>query len=257
MAMMLAVTTLSCSVLIDSKDKQCAVDTDCTARGEAFAGATCQENVCVTPSAGACLPVSGETVNISFSINYSSKTPKPFRVRACSRLDYVCDAPLGCPVSANAGESLTIPVPSGFQGVLEVTSPNTVPAMEFLGRPVTEDMDGWDLTLADESTVALLGAATDQEIDRALGTIVAVVRDEDRNPLEGAVVTNAAGGVGFYFTNMFPDKSLAETTEAGAAGFVNVPLGSTLIGGTYDKRPLTETQVISRTGWITYAEVFP
>ena len=254
---MFAVTTLSCSVLIDSKDHQCSVDADCIARGEAFADTTCQQNVCVTPSASTCNPVAGETVSISFSIDYTSKTPKPFRVRACSRLDYVCDAPIGCPVTANAGEPLTIPVPREFQGLLEVTSPNTVPAMVFLGRPVTEDMDGWDLTLADESSVALFGAATEQEIDRSLGTIVAVVRDEDRHPLEGAVVTNESGGVGFYFTNMFPDKSLDETTEAGAAGFVNVPLGSTLIGGSYDKHALTETQVISRTGWITYAEVFP
>ena len=48
----LVTSTVSCSVLIDTKKEQCSVDADCANLGEssaAFAGSVCKESVCVKP----------------------------------------------------------------------------------------------------------------------------------------------------------------------------------------------------------------
>lgn len=43
-----------CSALVDTDADQCTVDTDCEARGTAFAGSRCVEGVCVAPGGSGC-----------------------------------------------------------------------------------------------------------------------------------------------------------------------------------------------------------
>ena len=141
--------------------------------------------------------------------------------------------------------------------MLEVTNPDGLPALEFLGRPIVHDTHGYDLLLPTPVTVSFLLAATQQDYDPSQGILVITTRDCDRQPLAGVQVTSSAGGVSFYFQKLVPQKSLTETTSEGAAGFVNVPAGVVALAARKGDRPLTGNSALSRGGWVTYVEIFP
>lgn len=199
------------------------------------------------------------TVKLTFSVSYAGAVPKPpeqFQILACKRLDAKCDTPVGGPVLADNGALIDLDVPTGFQGFLQVTNSQTVSAMVFLGAEAQQDTRFWDQTIPTEADVALLGYATNTKIDRTLGGLIMIARDCKRKPVAGVVASNSKGGTGYYFLAMSPDKTLKFTTDEGAAGFVNVPLGTAILGGTFEGRPLSPTSVESRAGWFSYAEVF-
>lgn len=263
---LLAVTagSLSCSVLIDTKTRQCDVPADCARLGEAFANSTCEDNVCKAQASTpqGCVeptPSSEPVVTLSFNVSFATppSKPQPFTIQACGRLDPDCRAPLSEPVEVPYGTLAEIRVPTGFAGLLEIENADGLPALEFLGRPIVEDTRGYDLIVPTQATVDLLLALTQQEYDPSQGILVITTRDCDRRPLAGVQVTNTQGGVGFYFQGMLPQKTFTETTAEGAAGFVNVPAGLVSVGATYGGKPMTPNSSISRGGWISYVEVFP
>lgn len=260
-----AIATLSCSVVIDTKTKQCDVDADCKSLGKMFANAVCEKNVCVNPQANGPMgctepaPAATDTVQLSFGLSFTAAPPKPspFSIRACAPLDPDCTSPVGGPVRVNYGDIATIDVPVGFQGVIEVTTPDGVPALEFLGRPILQDTHGYDLVLPTPTALQSLFLVTNQQYDANAGILIVTTRDCDRQPLANVQVTNSGGGLGFYFQRMLPQQALTETTTEGSAGFVNVPAGLVAISATRNGRPLTGNSAVSRAGWITYAEIFP
>jgi hypothetical protein len=233
--------------------------------GDAFAGSVCTSNVCVTPEAlgprgcPAIDPSPDPTVKLTFSVSFAAALPakpQPFLIKACKRLDTPCADPVGM-AQAEQGVQIDLDVPTGFEGFLEVTNPDTVSSMVFLGQKAQQDTRFWDLTIPRPGDVALIGIATSTDIDPSLTTLVMIARDCDRNPLAGVVASNSTGGTGFYFSAMAPDKTLKATTDEGAAGFTNVPAGTAILGGTFDGRPMSPTSVEARGTWFSYAEVFP
>jgi hypothetical protein len=271
-------SVLACSVIIDTSATQCTVDSDCPKLGASFASSVCQKNVCVVPPVVDpldCKAVDAgttPTVKLTFSIAYAAAptTPAPFTILACDRLDVTCASPVAGPVTANATDPIELDVPPGFQGYLQITSDATVSAMEFLAKPIEVDTQGWNLTIATETTISELGLATGTTIDRTLGTIVMIARDCNRTPLAGvqasidvtqgdATDSGPDTTVGFYFDNTFPTKSQTSTTSEGAAGFVNVPIGSAALAGKVvaSGRMLSPTAAVSRAGWVSYVEVQP
>jgi hypothetical protein len=259
----------SCSAIVsDVETSQCAKDSDCSARG--LSGATCEDSVCVVPSASedpyecsAAAPSSAETVTFTFSAGYAAapEVPSPFTIVACHRLDIECDSPLtDPPVMANAGVPVAIEVKRGFSGYFKIENADTVPARYFMGQPLTRDATGWDLTIASPAIVSALGLATGTTIDVGKGVIIVAVRGCDGARVAGAVASNSlsdANTVGFYFASMFPERTLSSTTSEGAAGFVNVPVGSALIGAKASGHSFEPSAVLSEGGWISYVEVFP
>jgi hypothetical protein len=129
--------------------------------------------------------------------------------------------------------------------------------MEFLGRPINQDTHGYDLIVPTPTTVALLVTLTGETYSSANGIFVITTRDCDRQPMAGVSVQCTLGGVPFIFQNMLPQKTLTETTDEGAAGFVNVPPGIGSVSATRAGRALTGTSVFSRGGWVSYVEIFP
>jgi hypothetical protein len=266
---------LSCSVIIDPSSKQCSQTSDCAKLGAAFAGSVCEQNLCVAPpNPLICKSIDGganSTVKLTFTIDFATapKDPGMFSVLACQRLDPDCSAPVAGPVVAAAGGQVELDVPVGFQGYLQITNPSAVNSMEFLARPLEADTAGWNLTIATEDTIAALGFATQSTIDRKLGTVIVIVRDCNRVPLAGVQtsldVTQGdpdAGpdtSIGFYLVNTFPTKSQTETTDEGASGYANVPIGSATLNGTVvaTGMSLAPTSAVSRAGWISYVEVQP
>lgn len=263
----LAACTLSCSVVIDTKKKQCSVDADCTSLGTAFADTVCDpdQSVCVPGVKGALgcdeAPETDGDVTLSFDIGFlnAPADPKPTVVRVCdSSTDFLCMSPRGKPITVPFGETAQIPVPSGYQGILEVKNPDGLPALYFLGRPINQDTHGYDLTLSTPATATLLGLVTQQDVDPDLGIVIITTRDCAREPLSDVAVSgDFTDAIQFYFQNRTPVPSLMATTAEGASGYANVPERVVTISGVHDGRPLTPSVGYARGGWVTYMELFP
>jgi hypothetical protein len=265
-----AASTMSCSVIIDTKTKQCSADADCSSLGAAFTDTMCDatQNICVAYVKGAlgcqeAAKSSSATVTLSFGIGFLTEpqAPKDTVIRVCGgSADYQCDAPIGDPLTVKYGVVAEVPVPPGYQGVIEVKNPDALPSLYYLGRPIMQDTHGYDLTLTTPGTATLLGIATHHpEVDPALGGILVITtRDCDRQPLaDVALSSDFDGAIQFYFQNRTPQPSLMATTAEGAAGYADVPEGFVSIGGTRDGRPLTGSAGYARAGWVTYMELFP
>jgi hypothetical protein len=267
-----------CSTLLDVKSAQCEVDVDCERLGAQFTGTSCVAGLCISPengdggSAGAapspfeCIdpqPVEGDTITYTFTVKYATppKEPVPSIMKACERLDALCNAPVAVAEDVVAGELVDLQLPVGFAGYFQIENPLTLSALHFLGRPLLEDTRGWDLTIADDTTVAGLGIATGTDIDPEQGAMIVIARDCDALPLESAMFSNTAGGVQFYIVNNFPTPQATATTEQGSGGFVNVPIGTAIVSASHESgAELTATSAVVRPlgeGWVSYLEIFP
>ncbi|HYP88722.1 MAG TPA: hypothetical protein VEQ59_11225 [Polyangiaceae bacterium] len=276
----------SCSLIIDVDGKQCSADQDCAALGSAFAGSVCERNVCVPsaePAAGegaggspelpvedplvcrAPEPSATETVTFSFAPIFLAgtepKDPQPFSVKACDQFDFDCEAPIVGPVDVAAGERYDFALPkgaAGFSGYFEITNPDTLSGLFFMGRPIVEDTVGWNVTMPSPNLVAQLALLTGEEVDPELGLILSVARDCSSQPLAGVTVTNTKGGLGYYFVMSVPDTSLGKTGPQGAFGFANVPLLPTSLSGVHESgKELGPVSVRVKPHFISFAEIFP
>ena len=261
---------MSCSLLIDTKTKQCDSDADCAVFDNDSGSATCSaEHVCLAASGP--LPAQGceepeqsseDTVTLSFAVSLTSPPAKaadrkPFTIHACNTVDPTCDTPVTDDIRVAYGDMAQVELPPGFAGYLEVTNPDGLSAMEFLGRPINQDTSGYDLIIPTPGTVQLLAQLADQTYSADAGLFVVTTRDCDRQPLAGVTVQNTLGGTPFIFQNMLPQTSLTETNDEGAAGFINVPEGIGSVSATLAGRAMTGTSAFSRAGWVSYVEIFP
>jgi hypothetical protein len=267
-----------CSTLVDVEPVQCEVDVDCERLGSQFVGTSCVAGLCISPDDGEggsggmasspfeCVdpePIEGDSIIYTFTVKYATtpSEPVPSIMKACERLDALCNAPVAVAENVVAGELVDLELPAGFAGYFQIENPHTLSALHFPGRPLLEDTRGWDLTIADDVTVAGLGIATDTAIDPEQGAMIVVARDCDALPLESATFTNSAGGVQFYIVDNFPTPEATATTEQGSGGFVNVPIGTTIVSASHESgAELTATSAVIRPlgeGWVSYLEIFP
>lgn len=269
-----------CSVVIDVDSKQCTTSSDCEALGPAFSGSTCEQSVCVKPSANGgtnaggapgmgddelvCekpAPSTQEKVKYSFAPIYipgSEPADTTFQIKACNPGDLECSNPVDGPLEVNAGEPKEFLVPPGWQGYFEVRNKETMSALVFMGRPILEDTVGWNITMPTPVLVGQLSVATGERVDPELGIIIAVARDCDALPIEGVQFANSKEGLQYYFVNNFPDTSLEETAAQGAVGFANVPISTTTLTATMSTgQELTGAIIRVKPHTVSLVELFP
>ncbi|HVY29054.1 MAG TPA: hypothetical protein VHB79_20995 [Polyangiaceae bacterium] len=275
----LAALAAACSVLIDVDAKQCEVDADCAKLTGAPAGAVCVQSLCVGPdgdvaSAGAA-GMSGDplecatrgtskedTVKYSFAPIFAPggepDNPQPFSIKACEQLDLTCEHPVFGPIDVNVDEPQDFIVPTGFNGYFEITNPDTLGGLMFVGRPVVQDTIGWNITMPTPQLVVTLSAVTGEDVDPMKGLILTVARDCAGNPLANVTVHNTKGGLGYYFVNFLPDTNLTKTGPQGAAGWANVPITTTILSGTHDSgKNFGPVSIRTRPGFMSFAELWP
>jgi hypothetical protein len=253
--------------MIEADGQQCNTDSDCEALGGEFAGTTCEQDLCVAKSDELSLecptPPMGdaEMVNLSFAPIYANppKEPTPFTVQVCGAFDLECAAPLDGPKEVEAGKPQDFLVPRGFSGHFEITGGGTLPGLYFLGRPVQEDGSAWSVTMPDETTALGLAIASQQALDKTKGIMIVLARDCDSMPLAGVTFENGGGGIGFYVVNNIPSITGTETAAQGAAGFFNVPIGTTILSAMHNptETRLNQVSAVLRPYWVTYVEVYP
>jgi hypothetical protein len=274
-----AAISAGCSVLIDVDGKQCEADADCATRG--FANAVCEQNLCVarlapTPGEGGTGGADGEddplvckapepndspTVKFSFAPGFAvpPEDPKPFSVKVCLPLDPDCNAPILGPVDVNALEPYEFELPKAFNGFFQIENPDTRTGLYYMGRPVNEDTTGWNVTVPNDATITALGFAAGEQVYLELGVMIAVARDCNLMPLEGATFESSEPGLRFYFYQTMPDPKATKTGPQGAVGYANLAIGTATLGATTaDGTPLTPVAVrLKAGGFVSFIEVFP
>jgi hypothetical protein len=277
----IALVVSSCSLLIEVDAPQCTKDEDCALLGAAFAGTVCEHALCVpnADTAGGqaggssdapadpltCTAVerSAEpTVKYSFAPVFAPGAepaePKPFSIKACATLDLTCEHPVFGPLDVNAGEPRDFEVKPGFAGYFEITNPDTIDGLLFLGRTVDTDTVGWNVTMPTPEVVKQLAFATGEAVDPELGLILSVARDCEGRPLEHVTYSNSRGGLGYYFVMNLPDASLTETGPQGAAGYANVPITTTILTGELPSgKTLGPVSVRLKPNTLSFAELWP
>lgn len=277
----LATLLAACSVLIDVDAKQCKVDADCAALSGAPARAVCVQSVCVAPETGAEAGAAGmnggpsdplacaaretskaEKVKYSFAPIFAPggepDAPKPFTIKACEQLDLECKTPVDGPYDVTVGMPQDFLVPTGFNGYFEITNPDTLGGLLYMGRPVIEDTVGWNITMPTPDLVTQLKLITGEDVNQELGLILTVARDCAGLALSGVTVHNTKGGLGYYFVNFLPDTNLTKTGAQGAAGWANVPITTTIISGTHTSgKDFGPVSMRTRPGYMSFAELWP
>jgi hypothetical protein len=215
-ALVVASAALACSLLVPVDDKQCASDTDCTARGPAFAHAVCQDQVCVAAADGDAGGDAGEwgclddppemtslsaNVTITFSIfdavdpistagptggsdfTVLAYTPVPgITMEACNNLDPECASPATPAEVTDDGGHATFTVKDNFTGFFRLTSNTTIPSRLYMGQHQADASTFAPpaAILAPEEAMLLataLGKTMDLDPDAGIGHIFLFVYD--------------------------------------------------------------------------------
>ncbi len=262
-----------CSVLMNTEDVQCKSDADCAARG--FSGATCVNQVCTGAGAAgpwACLgsvawPSSGDTsypYKVTVVDVITLQPPANLQVRACPKLDVECSSPLNAPAGLNGDGQVEATLPAGFDGYLELTSPDITPALLFVTKPVWED------TVV-QSIVPVVSPAGFEGIAQAVGTTLnlvdmghtyALASDCQDAPAEGVrleIDKKNAQTTGYYMINNAPVATAPSTDAAGSGGFLNLDPGFAKITGfvAASGARIGDTSFVVRKGAVSYPRVMP
>ena len=200
------------------------------------------------------------TVELTLAVTdtVTGTTPAALNVRACAKLDVSCSTPLTAAVGIADDGLVHLTVRQGFDGFVELTSPNIISTLYFLNRPLMRDSAK---ALATVSTVALgaLAAQGNVTLDPTLGHVLVRAFDCFGDPAAGVELWSDVGGLPFVIIAGLPSVGVQVTTEAGVGGFVNVPVGYAVLDGRWvaGDRRFGTANVVVRQGWFTYGDVEP
>lgn len=246
----------ACTVALDLGREQCEAARDCAELG--FDGATCVEGVCQVATGSnsssssdasssstgdpdpewGCLGsfttpmvAPGEKLvhnyRFELAIGAPGTPPADLAVKLCNKLDLECQNPLMNPVPDASG-AITLELDPAFDGFIEATSSETLPALVAMQKPVVLPQSQKVIRMASAAVRDALVAGTGEMLDETKG--VALVLTGNCSDQRAAGVSVASQdldmtSVTFYFRGALPEPEATETDPQGAAGFINIPLG--------------------------------
>jgi hypothetical protein len=263
----------ACSLIVDTTSRQCESQDDCGALG--LEGMECIERVCQAVDAiktWDCLgnvarPASGEKM-VSLAIRIADvltkQAPADLAVKFCPKLDVDCSHPLAGAFYVEPTGRLIAQVQAGFDGYIELSSAEIIPALFFVTLPV------WQDTII-QNVMPLVSAESFRGIAEALGTELDLETLGDVYALASDCAGAPAPGVRFevdrqtettkryYMVNSVPVGSAIATDAAGGGGFLNIASGFTSITGfvASSGARIGESAFIVRAGAISYPLVLP
>jgi hypothetical protein len=182
--------------------------------------------------------------------------PRGATVRGCAQRDLSCVTPLTEALPVDEEGWVDVPLYDGFDGYIEVTAPNNMPVMHFYQEPLRSmsRIDSVPLGLVELPVLAQLTGAlgTPQNSDFALLALRAF--DCQGDPAPGVRFTVDKPTVPFYFVAGLPSSQATETDGDGLGGFINVPIGITVVDASLSSGEVDFTQprtVFTRPGWMT------
>jgi hypothetical protein len=202
---------------------------------------------------------------VSFSMpiieSISGLPPASLKVRACALLDVPCLMPTTPdPVGPSEDGLVHLSLPRGFDGFLEITSPDTAPALFFMHEPLERDTEAQALPLISALGLAALAANNGAELDLSKSGLI-VVRTYDclGAPAAGVEVTNDRGGQVFVFVDGLPRVGLTVTDVAGLGGFMNVAPGFVRVTGRHVESGEVSgaESLVVRAQWLSFGDLQP
>lgn len=268
----------ACTAVVNGGEEQCASDQDCADRG--FAGAICVEQTCqplaIDPVWG-CLgnvtepePDPTRTVEFSILLTFAvggGTASQDTVVDACDKLDIACtgnnpDLPTG--IRPDAEGMITMAVPEGFDGFVQIIGPEIVDSRVYVGRPLVGPPPVDAIELFRPGDIELLATLTGEEPDPTRGSAVVLAIDCSGEGAGGVrfETPNADDStIAFYLINQAPALPPAATATDldGFGGFFNLPAGAAVVRAIRDEDDVfigeSSFQVLADT--ISYVLVAP
>lgn len=264
-----------CSLALDASEVQCTVAADCTARG--FVGAACVDSACIVDPnpvdpRWACIgnipePVEqpGVTHIYRQAINdvVDELPPEGLTVKLCQTVDIACASPLIADVPVAADGTVEVEVPSGFEGYLDLVSDETMPALLFLGPPITADvLQTEPVQLVSQglfdSIVTLAGYTPNPERGHAL-VLMADCNNVGAPGVSMSIDVDDPDTHRFYLYDLIPDPAATLSDDSGNGGYLNIPQGFATIEVTLAEANLlySRARFQVRQGTISYVGLTP
>lgn len=271
-ALLLALSSTSCSLALHTDGEQCATDADCAARGVDFADTECQAHVCVEKQQvepidlewgciGKVEPVApGTMIDIELQLLdiITQAPPAGLTIKLCNRYDTPCAAPIKN-ATMDAEGWVKVTLPSAVEAYLDVTGAGYMPSIVMLD-PVATSKNPEHLlvsTAIAESLATTAGVA----LDPAAAIVNVFMTDCTLAATAGASVTifPSSTETRFYIISSTTNPNGSQTDSSGNAGFVNVAPGTPTVTGTVGPQGevFGELSTLSRAGYLTYQILRP
>jgi hypothetical protein len=260
--------TIGCSVVVDANRAQCKRDSDCSARGAAFAASVCVSNVCMADPQWACVdepppPDATGTYQVTLHVRdvVASAPLAGVDAQLCRKLDLDCERPLARAVSDETGK-FVLPVSGNFDGYVQMKNDVIAPSLYFFNPPVSADEDLPPISLASPQVAAGISLRAGGALLADHGIMLLTTTDCLKQP--AANISYSIGGVRdpatfmFYLVGGLPTNNISVTDATGYGGLVNLPPGVTTVTALLapDQRKVGTISVLARAGYVTYSQIY-
>lgn len=197
-------------------------------RGACVSDAIADRWSCAAPEA----PQTSGSVQYSFQVVefVSRMPPGNVVVLACRTNDVKCANPVARFDDETGDGFVELTLPSGFSGFFDVQS-DALPALSYLTKPLTRDLQDRDLQVASRSTLELLATLDDTVFEPEKGLALVEAFDCSGTPSGGVHFQESKGTAKpFYIVNHIPNSDATvsvydEVNGVADGGFINVEPG--------------------------------
>ena len=271
-----AVAIGGCSLLVETDRQQCVVDSDCTARGEAFTDSVCIDSWCTAEPKWSCLgaPQSKPASLHSFPVTLhlqDIQTQQPLagvQARLCRKSDPKCVQPETETVMSDALGVVRFALgveedkPRRFAGFVKLVRDDLVPALYNFNPPVEHEVDIAPVQLLSRSGSEALARQLGATFDAGRGSVLLSVFDCTGDPAGGVTIATDDSderAARFYSVAGLPLTKATATDTSGYAGLVNVAPSTIAITGRIasNQRSLGTISLPVQAGAITYSRMAP
>lgn len=194
------------------------------------------------------------TFSIFIADTVSRQPPEGLTVSACSPLDVECATPMVDDIRPESDGMVRAHVPRNFSGFFRVVSDQTMPAVLYVDRPVSDNVTAAPMLLIGQVAFQALSRAQGVAIDPQMGHLLLRAFDCTGTPAAEIRFTNDKGGQPFAFVAMQPVIGQTVTDAQGTAGFINVLPGPAVVESvrTEDGTVTSTGSGLVRAGWFTH-----
>jgi hypothetical protein len=266
----LALAPAACSVLVESDREQCATDSDCRARGPAFAGSVCLASLCQADPAWSCLgsvtwpATEPHQVTVTMTVRdlVTEMGTPDVAARLCRKLDLTCEDPVARDLHSDGNGEIVTEVEAGFDGYVELTAPGYMTGLYFFYPPVVGDRRLTMLPLIRPDVLGQFALVSGRQVMPNRGHVLLAAYDCLGQTAAGVRLNTDQADeetTGFYVVRKFPSTTAQATDGSGQAGFINLPPGTVALSGALgaNDQQIANLSVLVRPGQITFTSLVP
>lgn len=258
-----------CTSLVQADRVQCSTNDDCTRRGGAFANSICVGQLCESPGPWSCLghvvwPTSGSgtvTATLTTTDLITSQPVPGVPARVCRKLDTTCAEPVLTDLVSDDAGQLSITVPQGFDGYVELSAAGAMRGSYFFNPPLTSDRQIPAVPILQATELTTFASLAGANLMAERGQLMVGAHSCLGQPTEGVRFSSVEGDdatVAFYMIKTIPSTKQSETDGSGWGGLLNLLPGSvTLTGQLATGQTIGTLSVFARAGEVTYTAMVP